>query len=54
MRLYLLEVRKLKLKKLRNTFLSLKRGLTFSMLTEKHGSFEAGIKVSDDIYPKEQ
>jgi len=30
------------------------RAMTFSVLTEKHGSIDAGIKVSDDICPKEQ
>lgn len=30
------------------------RTMTFSTLTEKHGSIDAGIKVSDDIYPIEQ
>ena len=28
--------------------------MTFSMLIGKHGSTDAGITVSDDIYPKEQ
>jgi hypothetical protein len=30
------------------------RTMTFSMLTRKHGSIDAGIKVSDNIYPREQ
>lgn len=29
------------------------RTVTVSMLTEKCGSIDAGIKVFDDIYPKE-
>ena len=30
------------------------RTVTVSKLTEKRGSIDAGIRVFDDIYPKEQ
>ena len=30
------------------------RTVTVSMLTERRGSIDAGIKVFDDFYPKEQ
>ena len=58
MRHHLLEIRKLSPLEAEETEEHFsgpeERTVAFFMLTEKHVSIDAGVKVSDDIYPKEQ
>jgi hypothetical protein len=58
MRHHLLKIRKLRPLEAKETEEHFsepeERTMTFSMLTKKHGSIEAGIKLSDYFYPKEQ